>query len=58
METLSPAMLNDPSVAGYYGAILAAAGQKEKARTYLDRTTGAQLLPEEAQMVSAAREKL
>ena len=58
METLSPAMLNDPSVAGYYGAILAAAGQKEKARTYLDRTTGAQLLPEEAQMVSAARQKL
>ncbi len=58
METLSPAMLKDPSVAGYYGAILAAAGQKEKARTYLDLTKGAQLLPEEAQMVATARQKL
>ena len=58
MDTLQPAELNDPSVAGYYGAILVAAGQKEKARTYLDRTTGAQLLPEEMQMVADARRKL
>lgn len=58
MDTLQPAELNDPSVAGYYGAILVAAGQKEKARTYLDRTMGAQLLPEEMQMVADARRKL
>ncbi len=58
MDTLQPAELNDPSVAGYYGAILVAAGQKEKARTYLDRTVGAPLLPEELQMVSEARRKL
>ena len=58
MDTLKPAELNDPSVAGYYGAILGAAGQKEKARTYLDRTVGAPLLPEELQMVSDARRKL
>ena len=58
MESLKPAELNDPSLAGYYGAMLVAAGQKEKARTYLDRTTGAPLLPEEAQMVAEARRKL
>jgi len=58
MDTLKPAELNDPAVAGYYGAILVAAGQKEKARTYLDRTVGAPLLPEELKLVSDARQKL
>lgn len=58
METLKPAELNDPSVAGYYGAILLAAGQKEKARAALDRTVGAPLLPEEMKMIADARQKL
>jgi predicted Zn-dependent protease len=58
IETLKPAELEDPSVAGYYGAILVGAGQKEKARRYLDRADGAPLLPEEKKMVSDARAKL
>jgi tetratricopeptide (TPR) repeat protein len=58
IETLKPSELEDPSLAGYYGALLAAAGQKEKARQYLDKSATAQLLPEELQIISAARAKL
>jgi hypothetical protein len=58
MEQIVPAKLADPSVAGYYGAILAANGQKEKARAFLDRTQGAPLLPEEKALAEDARKKL
>jgi tetratricopeptide (TPR) repeat protein len=58
METLKPEELNHPALAGYYGTILLANGQKAKARIYLDRTTGAQLLPEEMKLIADARKKL
>jgi tetratricopeptide (TPR) repeat protein len=54
MDHLSQDQLSDPSVAVYYGVVLAAAGQKEKAREYLGRASQAQLLPEEKALVAKA----
>lgn len=54
MDQLSQDQLRDPSVAVYYGVILAAAGQKERAREYLRRATQANLLPEEKALVAKA----
>ena len=58
METLKPAELEDPSVASYYGALLAASGQAEKARRFLDKAEAAPILPEEVKIISEARKKL
>jgi hypothetical protein len=41
----------------YYGLVLAAAGQKEKAREYLGRAPQANLLPEEKALVARAESK-
>jgi Flp pilus assembly protein TadD len=54
MDQLSQDQLRDPSVAVYYGVVLAAAGQKEKAREYLRRAAEATLLPEEKALVAKA----
>ena len=54
MDQLSQDQLRDPSVAVYYGLVLAAAGQKEKAHEYLGRATQANLLPEEKALVERA----
>jgi len=54
MEQLTGDQLRDPSVAVYYGVVLAAAGQKEKAREYLQRAAEAPLLPEEKALVEKA----
>ena len=54
METLTPEQLQTPAIAAYYGIILAAAGQKEKAREYLHRGAQAFLLPEEKALVAKA----
>jgi Flp pilus assembly protein TadD len=58
MEQLSQDQLRDPSVAVYYGVVLAAAGQKEKAREYLRRAAEANLLPEEKALVAKAESAL
>jgi tetratricopeptide (TPR) repeat protein len=58
MDQLSQDQLRDPSVAVYYGVILAAAGQKEKAREHLGRATQANLLPEEKALVAKAESLL
>lgn len=58
MDQLSQDQLRDPSVAAYYGVILAAAGQKEKAREYLDLAAQANLLPEEKALVAKAASTL
>ena len=58
MDQLSQDQLHDPSVAAYYGVVLAAAGQKEKAREYLRRATEATLLPEEKALVEKAERTL
>jgi len=58
MEQLSQDQLRDPSVAVYYGVVLAADGQKEKAREYLRRAAEANLLPEEKALVAKAESAL
>ncbi|HTD65017.1 MAG TPA: hypothetical protein VK846_00605 [Candidatus Limnocylindria bacterium] len=58
IETLRPAQLEDPSVASYYGVMLAAAGQGEKARRYLAKAEAAPILPEELGIIADARKKL
>ena len=50
--------LSHPNLAAYYGAMLAAAGQKEKAREYLAKATDAAMFPEEKTMVAEALKKL
>jgi hypothetical protein len=47
--------LEDPSIAGYYGLILKATGNPEKARVYFDRAGRAKLLPEEKKLFDRAR---
>jgi hypothetical protein len=56
MDRLSPEQLHTPSIAIYYGVILAAAGQKDKARDYLRAVSEANLLPEEKALAHKARD--
>lgn len=58
MDGLSEEQLRDASVATYYGIVLAAAGQKEKARGFLRRASEASLLPEEKALVAKAETSL
>jgi len=58
MDGLKEEQLRDPSIATYYGLILAAAGQKEKARAFLGRSSEANLLPEEKALVAKAESNL
>ena len=51
---LGESELSKPSIAAYYGTILAADGQFEKAKPYLTLAATAKLLPEELQMVNSA----
>jgi Flp pilus assembly protein TadD len=52
---LTEEQLQAPSIAAYYGIVLAAAGEKEKARGYLERGATAFLLPEERALVAKAQ---
>ena len=54
MDRLNEDQRRDPSVATYYGLVLAAAGENERAREFLTRSSGAKLLPEEKAMVARA----
>jgi len=47
--------LHLPAVATYYGVLLAAAGQPDKAKPYLDIARASKLLPEEKALVTAAQ---
>jgi hypothetical protein len=58
MDQLTQDQLRDPSVAMYYGVVLAAAGQKEKACNYLQHAAEAHLLPEEKALVAKAESTL
>ena len=58
IETLKPAELEKPAVASYYGVILAASGQTDKARRFLAKAEVAPILPEELQMIADARKGL
>ncbi len=55
MSALTPEQLRDPSVAAYYGVVLAGAGRKPEAAHYLDEAGKAKLLPEEERLVAQAR---
>ena len=54
LETLTQEQLEAPAIAAYYGIVLAAAGEKEKARDYLARGAQAFLLPEEKALLAKA----
>jgi hypothetical protein len=54
MNGLGESQLQEPSLAAYYGVILAAAGDKAKAREYLKLGAAAKLLPEEKELVAKA----
>ena len=55
METLKPAELENPALASYYGVMLAASGQTDKARRYLAKAEMAPILPEELKLIADAR---
>jgi Flp pilus assembly protein TadD len=55
MKTLKPGELQNPSIAGYYGLILKATGDRARARAYLDWTAKARLLPEEKKLFDTAK---
>jgi tetratricopeptide (TPR) repeat protein len=58
MDKLTPDQLRDASLSAYYGVVLAAAGQKEKAREYLRRASEAKLLPEEKALIAKSESGL
>jgi len=55
MQQLSHKELQDPSVAGYYGLILKANGNTAQAKSYLDLSSKAHLLPEEQTLFDQAK---
>lgn len=58
MNALTEEQLREPSVAAYYGLILAAAGQVDKAREFLNLASQARLLPEEKELMAKTEESL
>ena len=58
MRALNTTQLHDPSVAAYYGVLLAAAGDAEGAREYLKLGASAKLLPEEKALITKAENSL
>ena len=56
-EKLREEQLRNPSVAAYYGVLLAADGQLDKARRFLDLAARATLLPEEQRLLADARRR-
>ena len=57
MESFPPEKLQDPSIAAYYGIILAATKDNQAAH-YLDLGAKANLLPEEQNLVEQARKEI
>jgi hypothetical protein len=55
MQTLPLTALSEPSVAGYYGLVLKAAGDRAKSRPYLDLAFKARMLPEEKKLFEQGR---
>jgi hypothetical protein len=54
-QTLTAKQLEDPGIAGYYGLILKATGDKAKARVYLDWAFKSPMLPEEKKIFERAK---
>jgi tetratricopeptide (TPR) repeat protein len=55
IERITPQELEHPSIAGYYGLILKATGNAEKAKKFLDLAAKAKLLPEERKLFERAK---
>jgi len=58
LRKLKPETLEEPAVALYYGVLLSAANETQKARKYLDLGQSAASLPEEKAVLEAARKPL
>jgi tetratricopeptide (TPR) repeat protein len=58
IEKLKPDELKSPSIAGYYGLILAATGNPAKAKAYLNLVGNSNLLPEERKLFDKAKSGL
>ena len=54
-QSLTPKALDDPSIAGYYGLILNATGDRSKARSHLELALKSSMLPEEKKLFEQAR---
>lgn len=54
LRRLPDEQLRMPSIAAYYAIVLSAAGEKEKARVYLELSRDAFLLPEEKALIAKA----
>jgi hypothetical protein len=57
LEALKPDQLEVPSVAAYYGVLLAANDEPEKAAKYLELAEKGQLLPEEKALLAEAKKR-
>ena len=55
LEKLPPEQLRQSGIALYYGIVLAATHQREKAQTFFDLARGAPLLPEEKALLAEAK---
>jgi hypothetical protein len=55
MQGIPSTELEKPSMAGYYGVILKAVGEREAASRYLGRATNSIALPEERKLFEGAR---
>jgi hypothetical protein len=58
LDSLSDDQLREPSLAAYYGVILAASGSRQKAREYFKLSASAKLLPEEKELIAKAQSSL
>jgi predicted Zn-dependent protease len=54
LERLKPNELEDPAIAGYYGLVLRDAGNRAKAKKFLELGAKAKLLPEERKLIEKA----
>jgi predicted Zn-dependent protease len=57
MNELTPDQSNDPSVSLYYGIFLAAAGDVEKSKPFLQAAGNARMFPEERQLLAEAKKR-
>jgi cytochrome c-type biogenesis protein CcmH/NrfG len=55
IQRLSSRQLEEPTIAAYYGLILKASGQGEKANQYFEIASKEKLLPEERKLIERAR---
>jgi predicted Zn-dependent protease len=58
LETLPPERLEDPTIAAYYGIMLAASNSADKAHHFLEIGRKGSLLPEERQLVADAEKTI